>query len=78
MVDENDEENKTEKKSFAYRPSLLLVDGGQIQVNAAREALDELGLSDIETVGIAKDWKNYGNLGLKIQYYCLEIVKLYF
>lgn len=54
LVDGNDENNETGKKSFAYRPSLLLVDGGQIQVNAAREALDELGLSDIETVGIAK------------------------
>lgn len=54
LVDGNDEDNDTNKKSFAYRPSLLLIDGGQAQVNAAREALDELGLSEIETVGIAK------------------------
>ena len=65
LVDENDEESKSEKKSFAYRPSLLLVDGGQIQVNAAREALDELGLSDIETVGIAKRLEELWKPGVK-------------
>jgi excinuclease ABC subunit C len=65
LVDENDEENKTEKKSFAYRPSLLLVDGGQIQVNAAREALDELGLLDIETIGIAKRLEELWKPGVK-------------
>jgi excinuclease ABC subunit C len=65
LVDDNDEENKSEKKSFAYRPSLLLVDGGQIQVNAARNALDELGLSDIETVGIAKRLEELWKPGVK-------------
>jgi excinuclease ABC subunit C len=54
LIDGNNDDNDTNKKSFAYRPSLLLIDGGQAQVNAAREALDELGLSEIETVGIAK------------------------
>jgi excinuclease ABC subunit C len=65
LVDENDQEAKSEKKSFAYRPSLLLVDGGQIQVNAAREALDELGLSDIETIGIAKRLEELWKPGVK-------------
>ncbi|WP_300343301.1 excinuclease ABC subunit UvrC [Nesterenkonia sp.] len=39
---------------FAYPPSLVVVDGGQPQVNAAREALDELGLQDMPVVGLAK------------------------
>ncbi|NLS08564.1 excinuclease ABC subunit UvrC [Nesterenkonia sp. MY13] len=39
---------------FAYPPSLVVVDGGQPQVNAARRALDELGLTDMPVVGLAK------------------------
>ncbi len=39
---------------FAYPPSLVVVDGGQPQVNAARAALDELGLMDMPVVGLAK------------------------
>jgi excinuclease ABC subunit C len=65
LVDGGDSEKSDGKKSFAYRPSLLLVDGGQIQVNAARNALDELGLSDIETVGIAKRLEELWKPGAK-------------
>lgn len=65
LVDGVETETSGSKKSFAYRPSLLLVDGGQIQVNAAREALDELGLSDIETVGIAKRLEELWKPGAK-------------
>ena len=36
------------------RPDLLLVDGGPGQLNRARAVLDELGLSGIATVGVAK------------------------
>jgi excinuclease ABC subunit C len=39
---------------FSYRPGLLIVDGGQPQVNAAQRALDDLGISDINIVGLAK------------------------
>jgi excinuclease ABC subunit C len=39
---------------FAYRPNLLIVDGGQPQVNAAAKALTESGISDLAVVGIAK------------------------
>lgn len=39
---------------FAYEPSLLVVDGGQPQVNAARAALDQLGLADVAVCGLAK------------------------
>ena len=39
---------------FAYRPNLLIVDGGQPQVNAAARALRDCGVEDIQVVGIAK------------------------
>jgi excinuclease ABC subunit C len=39
---------------FAYRPNLLIVDGGQPQVNAAARALRDSGVEDIQVVGIAK------------------------
>lgn len=42
------------KKSFAYPPGLLIVDGGQPQVNAAQRALAEAGLGNIPLVGLAK------------------------
>lgn len=47
-----DESGSVEK--FSYRPNLLLVDGGQPQVNAAARALRDSGVSDIAVVGIAK------------------------
>jgi excinuclease ABC subunit C len=39
---------------FAYTPGLVIVDGGQPQVNAARQAMDESGVPDIPVVGLAK------------------------
>jgi excinuclease ABC subunit C len=42
------------KRRFAYRPGLLIVDGGQPQVQAVAAVLDELGITDIPLVGIAK------------------------
>ncbi|GHF09175.1 excinuclease ABC subunit UvrC [Pseudolysinimonas yzui] len=42
------------RKRFAYRPGLILVDGGEPQVNAAAAVLDELGIDDIPVAGIAK------------------------
>ncbi|MEE1754929.1 excinuclease ABC subunit UvrC [Streptomyces sp. SP18CS02] len=41
-------------KKFAYPPQLIVVDGGQPQVAAARRALDELGIDDIAVCGLAK------------------------
>ncbi len=41
-------------RAFAYAPGLVVVDGGQPQVDAAREAMDEAGVSDIPVVGLAK------------------------
>ncbi|TXK17581.1 excinuclease ABC subunit UvrC [Homoserinibacter sp. GY 40078] len=42
------------RRRFAYRPGLLIVDGGQPQVQAAARTLEELGIDDIPLVGIAK------------------------
>ena len=39
---------------FAYRPQLLLIDGGQPQVAAAARALADAEIHDIAVVGIAK------------------------
>ena len=39
---------------FAYPPQLIVVDGGQPQVNAAKRALNELGITDIALCGLAK------------------------
>jgi excinuclease ABC subunit C len=41
-------------RKFAYTPNLVVVDGGQPQVAAAKRALDELGIDDIALVGLAK------------------------
>jgi excinuclease ABC subunit C len=41
-------------RRFAYPPSLVVVDGGLPQVNAARAALVELGIDDVALVGLAK------------------------
>ncbi len=37
------------------RPDLILMDGGEIQVNAAKEALANLGIDDIKVAGLKKD-----------------------
>lgn len=39
---------------FAYRPQLLLIDGGLPQVNAAQRALDASGVSGVAIAGLAK------------------------
>jgi len=44
-----DNENK-----FSYRPGLLVVDGGQPQVNAAARALEDSGVQDLAVIGLAK------------------------
>ncbi|WP_055591000.1 excinuclease ABC subunit UvrC, partial [Streptacidiphilus griseoplanus] len=41
-------------RRFAYPPQLVVVDGGQPQVAAARRALDELGIDDVALCGLAK------------------------
>ncbi|MDO3638355.1 excinuclease ABC subunit UvrC [Mycolicibacterium arseniciresistens] len=41
-------------RRFAYPPNLFVVDGGAPQVNAAQAVLDELGVTDVAVVGLAK------------------------
>lgn len=41
-------------RKFAYPPNLFVVDGGAPQVAAAAEVLDELGITDVAVVGLAK------------------------
>ena len=42
------------RRRFAYRPGLIIVDGGQPQVEAAARTLAELGIDDIPICGLAK------------------------
>ena len=41
-------------RRFAYPPNLFVVDGGAPQVAAAAEVLDELGITDVAVIGLAK------------------------
>ncbi|MCL2795108.1 MAG: excinuclease ABC subunit UvrC [Microbacteriaceae bacterium] len=54
VAERDDETGETRRKKFAYAPQLLLVDGGQPQVAAAKRALDESGVQGIQLAGIAK------------------------
>lgn len=49
-----EQEDDGRPKRFAYPPQLVVVDGGQPQVAAARRALDELGIDDVAVCGLAK------------------------
>ncbi|MFC8231888.1 excinuclease ABC subunit UvrC [Streptomyces sp. NPDC056663] len=52
--DNEPREDDGRPKRFAYPPQLVVVDGGQPQVAAAKRALDELGIDDIAVCGLAK------------------------
>ncbi|MGV9671041.1 excinuclease ABC subunit UvrC [Gordonia sp. NPDC003504] len=41
-------------RRFAYPPNLFVVDGGAPQVHAAAAVLDELGVTDVAVIGLAK------------------------
>jgi excinuclease ABC subunit C len=41
-------------RKFAYPPNLLVVDGGQPQVEAAADVLAQLGVTDVAVCGLAK------------------------
>ncbi|WP_343602377.1 excinuclease ABC subunit UvrC [Mycobacterium sp.] len=51
-VDDVAPEGKSRR--FAYPPNLYVVDGGASQVNAAAAVLDELGVTDVAVIGLAK------------------------
>ncbi len=45
---------ETGKRKFAYPPSLLVIDGGAGQVDAAVRALSDIGITDVAVCGLAK------------------------
>jgi excinuclease ABC subunit C len=47
-------EDPAERAKFAYRPNLVVVDGGAPQVAQAADALAALGITDISVCGLAK------------------------
>jgi excinuclease ABC subunit C len=47
-------DSELDATKFAYRPSLLVVDGGLPQVNAAARAIKDSGISGLRVVGLAK------------------------
>ncbi|WP_296197512.1 excinuclease ABC subunit UvrC [uncultured Microbacterium sp.] len=51
---QTDGDTPTKRRRFAYPPQLLVVDGGQPQVAAAKRALDDAGHPEIALCGIAK------------------------
>ena len=55
MPDRSDDPEEIDKtSSFESWPDLLLIDGGAGHLSAARETLEELGLSSIRAVAVAK------------------------
>jgi excinuclease ABC subunit C len=48
------DDGSVKPKKFAYPPNLVIIDGGKGQLNAARRALDELGITDVEICSLAK------------------------
>jgi excinuclease ABC subunit C len=53
-VEQLDEAAEGRRRKFSYPPQLLIVDGGQPQVAAAKRALDDAGITGIQLAGIAK------------------------
>lgn len=47
-------QQNTNRRHFAYRPNLVVVDGGKPQVMAAAKALENCGVDDVAVCGLAK------------------------
>ncbi len=47
-------------RKFAYKPSLVVVDGGAPQVAAAKAAMDALGITDVPSSGWPSAWRRSG------------------
>ncbi|MGA7266606.1 MAG: excinuclease ABC subunit UvrC, partial [Aestuariivirga sp.] len=54
MKEQGDREAEVSPGEAAQWPDLVLIDGGQGQLSAAKAVLDELGLSDLPLAGVAK------------------------
>jgi excinuclease ABC subunit C len=49
-----DADGEPKKRRFAYPPNLVVIDGGKGQLNRAVEVMQELGVSDVTTISLAK------------------------
>ncbi|WP_163200904.1 excinuclease ABC subunit UvrC [Bifidobacterium avesanii] len=47
-------QQNTDRRHFAYKPNLIVVDGGKPQVMAAAKALEDCGVDDVALCGLAK------------------------
>ena len=47
-------QQNTNRRHFAYRPNLVVVDGGKPQVMAAAKTLEDCGVDDVAVCGLAK------------------------
>ena len=47
-------QQNTDRRHFAYKPNLVVVDGGKPQVMAAAKALEDCGVTDVAVCGLAK------------------------
>ncbi|NYH50769.1 excinuclease ABC subunit C [Nocardiopsis arvandica] len=52
--DDHQSDDEPSPGRFAYPPNLVVVDGARPQAEAARRALDELGIEDVAVCGLAK------------------------
>ncbi|WP_129861062.1 excinuclease ABC subunit UvrC [Bifidobacterium pseudolongum] len=53
-ADEDVVQQNTNRRHFAYKPNLVVVDGGKPQVMAAAQALADCGVKDVAVCGLAK------------------------
>jgi excinuclease ABC subunit C len=51
---EDGPDGKPVPRKFSYPPNLVIIDGGKGQLNAARRALEELGVDGVEICSLAK------------------------
>jgi excinuclease ABC subunit C len=54
VSDDDDAGREQRRKKFAYPPQLIIVDGGEPQVQAAARAMRDSGVTGIQLAGIAK------------------------
>ena len=54
LKEQGEERGDEQEKDVQAWPDLVLIDGGQGQLSAAKSVLDELGLSDLPVAGVAK------------------------
>ena len=53
-LEEREGKDPRKKGKFAYPPNLVVIDGGKGQLNRAIEVMDELGVTGVTTVSLAK------------------------